>query len=235
VPWSASSRRRARPVPPASAARRPGHRSGSTCRRGPHQRSPIRTAAHRPLDGFSVGGRGTDPEVAKRNLISNPAFIRDDARVPVLLLQSETDVFLMDPDRGREPCGRGAGPGSARSTRAIGMANSNRHCGREPAGASFRARNPGGSPSSTDPWNRFRIDATCFAISREIASTACPSRGQGLTPVGHVSEGRRGAHPAAGWRLSNLPWGLDFSTLAATIWSPRSQVWRTTPDSGRSW
>ncbi|WP_157900993.1 alpha/beta hydrolase domain-containing protein [Mycobacterium terramassiliense] len=54
------------------------------------------------LDGFLTGGRGTDPERARRNLVANPAAIRNDARVPVVLLQSETDTLLMPSDRVRE-------------------------------------------------------------------------------------------------------------------------------------
>ncbi|OPX13339.1 hypothetical protein B1790_00940 [Mycobacterium sp. AT1] len=55
------------------------------------------------LDGYFVGGKGTDHDVARRNLVANPALIRSDARVPVLLLQSETDVDLTPPERTSEP------------------------------------------------------------------------------------------------------------------------------------
>lgn len=57
------------------------------------------------LDGFFVGGEGTDREVARRRLVANPAHLRGDARVPVLLLQSETDVELTPLERAAEPDG----------------------------------------------------------------------------------------------------------------------------------
>lgn len=46
------------------------------------------------LDGFRAPGRA-DAEAASRSLADRPERIRDDARVPVLVLQSETDVVLL--------------------------------------------------------------------------------------------------------------------------------------------
>ena len=46
------------------------------------------------LDGFRVG-RGGDLDEATRSILGSPERIRDDVRVPVLVLQSETDVVLL--------------------------------------------------------------------------------------------------------------------------------------------
>jgi len=53
-----------------------------------------RGASGAAMDGFRIP-RGTDLNEARRTAMNKPERIRDDARVPVLVLQSETDVALL--------------------------------------------------------------------------------------------------------------------------------------------
>jgi hypothetical protein len=53
-----------------------------------------RGASGAAMEGFRIP-RGVDLNEARRTAMSNPERIRDDARVPVLVLQSETDVALL--------------------------------------------------------------------------------------------------------------------------------------------
>jgi hypothetical protein len=57
------------------------------------------------LDGFRLA-RGGDTDTRTLDLLSNPERIRDDVRVPVLVLQSETDVVLLGGGQPAQPDGQ---------------------------------------------------------------------------------------------------------------------------------